>query len=309
MSIAPRAAFDTPPDRRVADRAARQHGRVRLDQLLACGLDRAAVARRVQKGHLHRVHNGVYAVGHAAETVHSVIMGAVLAGGDGAVASHWASATLWGFVRWDDRAVDVTAPGTGGRKRQGIRFHRSRSLTPRDITRRHGIPTTTAARALLEIAPQLSDHRLKRLTRQAQAENATNVRQLADTIARANGHRATARLAALIATGPAPTRSSHEDIVLDLILKAGFQRPDVNKPLSKDHIPDLRWPTQRLILEVDSPWHDGHLAQELDATRQAALEAQGERVLRTTKQQAQDHPHQLVQRLRAAGAPYTETQR
>ncbi len=308
MSIAPRASFDTPPDRRVADLAARQHGRVRFDQLVACGLSHAAIARRVRKGQLHRVHHGVYAVGHAAETVHSMIMGAILAGGEGAVASHWASATLWGFVRWDDRAVDVTAPGTGGRKRQGIRLHRSRSLTPRDITRRHGIPTTTAARALLEIAPNLTDDRLKRLTRQAQAENATNLRQLADTVARANGHRATARLAALVATGPAPTRSSHEDIVLDLILKAGFQRPDVNKPLSDNCIPDLRWPAQRLILEVDSPWHDGHLAHELDATRQATLEARGERVLRTTKRQAQEHPAQLLQRLRAAGAPYTQSQ-
>lgn len=296
---------------RVALVASRQHGRVRIDQLVSCGLDRAAVARRVRKGHLYRVHVGVYAVGHTAETLESQIMAAVLAGGAGAVASHWTSAVLWGFVRWDDRRIDVTAPGSAGRSRDGIRFHRSRSLAPRDVTRRHGIPATTAARALLEIVPQLSEHRLKRVVRQAQAEGAAGVGQIADVLARANGHRATARLAALIATGPAPTRSGHEDAVLDLILKAGLQHPDVNIPLvvgAERYIPDLRCPEQRLILEVDSPWHDGRLAQDLDAARQADLEAAGERVLRVTLEQAILDPRRLAARLTAAGAPYTDAQ-
>lgn len=138
-------------------------------------------------------------------------MAAVLAGGDGAVASHRASAALHGFVHWDDRRVDVTAPVTAGRSRPGIRFHRSRTLDRRDVTRVDGIPTTTAARALLEIAPQLSDRRLKRAVRQAQAEKAANVRQIADVLRRADGHKATRRLTAIIATGAAPTASGDED--------------------------------------------------------------------------------------------------
>lgn len=291
--------------------AARQHGRIRSDQLNACGLDRAAIRRRVQKGHLHRVHVSVYAVGHAGATLQARIMAAVLAGGDGAVASHWASAALHGFVRWDDRRVDVTAPGTAGRSRPGIRFHRSRTVDRRDVTRVDGIPTTTAARALLEIAPQLSDRRLKRVVRQAQAEKAANVRQIADVVRRANGRKATRRLAAIIATGAAPTVSGDEDVVLDLVLNAGFAHPDVNTRLEvgrESYYPDLRWPAQGLILEIDSAWHDGPLANELDAGRQADLEAAGERVLRTTAEQAIRRPRQLVHRLQAAGAPYTGPQ-
>jgi len=311
MTRATRGSFITPPDLAVACVAERQHGRIRIDQLAVCGLDGDAVARRVAQGHLHRVHTGVYAVGHPGAWMYADIQAAVLAGGATAVASHWASAALHGFVRWDGRRIDVSVPGSGGRARAGIRFHRPRRLDPRDITRVQNIPTTTAARALLEIAPQLSDRRLKRAVRQAQAEHATNVRQIASVLRRANGHRATHRLAAVIASGPAPTASGDEDVVLDLVLDAGFEHPVVNTRLSvagMRYFPDLRWPAQRLILEVDSEWHDGRVAQQLDAERQADLEAAGERVLRTAAEQAILAPRRLVRRLSAAGAPYTDAQ-
>ena len=214
---------------------------------------------------------------------------------------------LAGLVRWDGRRIDVTTPGDGHRNRSGIRFHRSRSIAPRDVTRRYGIPSTTAARALLEIAPQLSDRRLKRAVRQAQAEGQASVEQIADVLRRANGHRGARRIAEIIARGPAPTASGDEDSVLDLILQAGFEHPVVNGPWSvgaRTYFPDLRWPAERLILEIDSsPWHDGPLAGELDAFRQAELEATGERVLRTTREQALQDPAALVARLDAAGAP------
>lgn len=147
--------------------------------------------------------------------------------------------------------------------------------------------------------------------RQAQAERATNVRLIAQTLGCAPRARGSRRLAAIIATGAAPTAGGDEDIVLDLVLQEGFAHPDVNRPLDVGHAiyyPDLRWPAQRLILEVDSAWHDGPLANELDAERQADLEAAGERVLRTTAAQAITAPRRLARRLAAAGAPYTDRQ-
>jgi hypothetical protein len=311
MSLGGRGQSGPPPDLLVAERAARQEGRIRFDQLVACGLDDAAVARRVAKGQLHREHRGVYAVGYRSDGFYAQVMAAVLAGGEGAVASHWTAAAVHGFVRWDGRPIDVTVRNRAGRARPGIRFHRPRRLAERDTTRCHGIPTTTAARALLEITPQLSDRRLRRAVRQAQAEEAANVRQIADVLRRANGHRGTRRLATIIATGPAPTFSGDEDVVLDLLLEAGIARPDVNRRLVvgvETYYPDMRWPAERLILEVDSGWHEGPLAQHDDALRQGDLEAAGERVLRTTLEQAVLDPRQLIRRLAAAGAPYTDPQ-
>ena len=183
--------FDTPPDLRAARIAFTQHGLVRYRELLGCGLDKDAVMRRVRKGWLHRVHHGVYAVGYRNDTLDAHFMAAVLAGGEGAKLSHWASCALAGLVRWDGRMIEVTVRGSGGRARNGIRFHRARSLDARDTTRRHAIPCTTPARAILEISPQLSDRRLKRLVRQAQAEKLAGVRQFQAMLSRANGHAGT----------------------------------------------------------------------------------------------------------------------
>ena len=253
------------------------------------------------------MHVGVYAVGYPSDTRHARFMAAVLAGGEDASLSHWSSCALAELVSWDERSIEVTVRGSAARNRPGIRCHRARSLDPRDTTRLHGIPCTTPARAILEVAPQLSDQRLQRLIRKAQAEKKANVRQIAAVLHRARGHRATKRIADIIATGPAPTASGHEDLVLDLIVEAGFEHPVVNARLvvgGAPYPPDLRWPARRLSLEIDSsPWHDGPLAQGLDADRQAALEAAGERVLRTTREQAIRAPQQLVDRLAAAGAP------
>lgn len=315
MTHADRARAATPPDPpdlRAARIAAAQEGRISVAQLRAAGLDRGAVAHRVRKGQLHRVHVGVYAVGHPGTNMDARFWAAVLAGGDGTLLCDWASASLWGFARWDGRDVDVTAPGGGSRHRPGIRFHRSRCIDARDTTRRRGIPTTTAARALLEIAPQLSDRRLTRAVRQAQVERVTSTRQIAEMLGRANGHRAVRRIAAIIATGPAPTASGDEDAVLDLLLAHGLEHPVVNQSLvvaGHSYVPDLRWPTQRVILEIDSAWHDDPLSQRLDAERQADLQAAGERVVRTRREHALADPRRLVRRLVAAGAPYTDRQR
>ena len=116
-------------------------------------------------------------------------------------------------------------------------------------------------------------------------------------------------MARIIATGPAPTRTVLEDVVLDLLLSGGFEHPDVNKEMFLDGrkvIPDFRWPRDRIVVEADSrAWHDNKLAREDDAERQALLEAHGERVIRVTWEQAIARPAQTIARLRAAGVPLT----
>lgn len=294
----------TPRDVRVARLAAEQHGRVSTKQLQACGLDAAAIRVRVQRGQLHRVHRAVYAVGHRAWTLYGHFMAAVLAGGDGAALGHFSAAALWGVWPWQPRDPDVIVTGARGRAQSGLRVHRARTLDPRDVTRHHGIPVTTAARTCLDIAAGLSSEQLRRPVRQAQAEHRASVRQIADVLARANGHRGARRLAELIATGPAPTRSELEDLVLDVLLRGGLPHPDVNKPLvlcGRRIVPDFRWPAQRLVVEADgAAWHEAKLAREDDAARQAVLEASGERVIRVTWDQAVRHSGQVLDRVRAA---------
>jgi elongation factor P len=265
---------------------------------------------RVRTGRLHPLRRGVYAVGHANVPLEGRFLAAVKACGFGAVLSHFSAAALWGFVRWEERYPEVTVVGTAPRAHAGLRIHRTNRFDRDDLARHHGIPVTTRARTLLDLAARLDHRPLRSATRRAQSLYRVNVRQLAAALARHRGRPGAARLARIIATGPAPTRSELEDVVLDLILRGGHTHPDVNVPYYVDGrrtVPDFRWPEQRLVLEADSKtWHDNQLAREDDAERQALLEAHGERVLRVTWAQAIARPTPTLARLRAAGAPYTE---
>ncbi|MGE5407714.1 MAG: type IV toxin-antitoxin system AbiEi family antitoxin domain-containing protein, partial [Syntrophothermus sp.] len=113
----------------MADLAAGQHGIVTVAQLRRAGLDKSAISRRVRSGRLHRVHRGVYAVGHRPLSWKEFWMAAVLACGEAAVLSHRSAAALWGFLRPVDGPVDVSVPSRNGRaKRAGIRIHRCSTL-------------------------------------------------------------------------------------------------------------------------------------------------------------------------------------
>ncbi|MGI8729963.1 MAG: type IV toxin-antitoxin system AbiEi family antitoxin domain-containing protein [Solirubrobacteraceae bacterium] len=294
---------------RVAHRAAEQYGVVSAAQLAADGLKRSAIQVRLRTGRLHPIHRGVYAVGHGAPSLEGRFMAATLACGPSSALGYRAGAVHWAFMAWDDtRLIEVLVTGRARRSRPELNIHRTRHLDPRDVTRHKGIRITTPARTLLDLADVLPVKGLRRAVRQAQSLRLTSVRQIAELLARSNGRRGAHRLAALIADGPAPTRSELEDIVLDAIAGAGLIRPEINVRLGRVY-PDLRWPQQRLTLECDGgQWHSGGLAREDDADRQARLEARGERVLRVSWQQATTRPAQIVERLVAAGAPYTGAQ-
>ena len=301
---------DKRPDVLVARRAADAWGVLSLDELFACGLSRTEVRNRVRNGRLHPVHRGVYAVGHENVPLEGRFLAAVKACGPSAVLSHFSAAALWGFMRWEDRHPEVMVVGTSPRSHRGVRAHRALVLDRRDITRREGIPVTAPARTLLDLAAVLDYPRLRRAARQAQSLMRVNIPQLVEILGRLGARRGARKLARVVATGPAPTRSELEDATLDLMLRGGLAHPDVNVALwlsGRRVVPDFRWPERRLVVEADgSAWHDNQLAREDDAERQALLEAHGERVLRVTWDQAILRPGQTLSRIRAAGAPVAQ---
>jgi hypothetical protein len=295
------------PDICVAQMAAESWGVLSLDELRACGLTKKAVGSRVRNGVLHPLHQGVYAVGHPNVPLVGRFLAAVKACGPSAVLSHYSAAALFGFVEWDDRYPEVTVAGSHSRRHPRLRVHRTRSLDPRDVGKQDGIPVTAPVRTVLDLAATLNDRSLRGAIRRAQSVRQVNLSQLLEFLDQAGPRRGVARLRRIVASGPAPTRSELEDVVLDLILRGGLAHPDVNVPLSvagRRIVPDFRWPEQRLIVEADSrTWHDSQLAREDDAERQALLEAHGERLVRVTWQQAIARPAQTLSRLRGAGAP------
>jgi hypothetical protein len=159
----------------------------------------------------------------------------------------------------------------------------------------------------VDLAGALGYRPLRRAVRQAQSLRHVQLPQLTEALARLGPRRGSRNLRMILATGPAPTRSELEDVVLDLILGGGLEHPDVNVPLAlagRRVIPDFRWARQKLVVEADgATWHDDRLSREDDAERQALLEAHGERILRVTWEQAIARPRQTLARIRAAGAP------
>ncbi len=192
-------------------------------------------------------------------------------------------------------------------------IHRTSTLISRDRSRAQLVPVTAPARTLLDLAAIVDGAALRSLVRRAQGLSRVNLRQLHEVLIRLRPRRGSRRLASVIATGPAPTRTVLEDVVLDLLLSGGFEHPDVNQPLrigDRRLIPDFRWPCERLIVEADGgAWHDEKVAREDDAERQGLLEAHGERVLRVSWNQAVSQPLETLTRIRAAGAPLARSSR
>jgi very-short-patch-repair endonuclease len=275
-------SFGTTADARVAARAAGEWGVLSRAELRACGLTDSAIATRVRTRRLHRLHHAVYAVGHAGLTMRGRFLAAVKACGEGAVLSHRSAAALWDLLPWDEgRKPDVIARGK--RRVDGVAAHRSNKPPPQ--IRFDRIPVTTPARTLADLSSVLPFKPHRRAVREALARN----RITRDEAAK------------LTPAAPVATRSELEDLVLDLIEQAGFEAPQVNRPLANGYVPDFRWPDHHLILEADgAAWHKD---RDHDAHRQARLEADGERVIRVTYAQALERPDETVKRLEAAGIP------
>jgi hypothetical protein len=146
---------DTYGDPAVAKLAANQHGVVTRAQLVGLRLGRGAIGHRVARGRLHRVHRGVYLVGHAVPPPYGREMAAVLACGDGSLLSHHAAAWIWGIGTTPVGVVDVTIPGRDPGGRPGVRVHCVKRIQPEDIRRRRGLPVMAPARTLLDLAEVL----------------------------------------------------------------------------------------------------------------------------------------------------------
>jgi very-short-patch-repair endonuclease len=279
--------------RAVAELASRQHAVISLAQLEQAGLGRHAVAHRVKAGWLRPLHRGVYLVGPL-ESPHSRAMAAVLAT-DGLVSSYPA-AVLWDWRPPREGPMHVIA---AGRSRAGIIVHHT-ALDPRDITRRHGIPVTSAARTILDLAATERTAELERALNEAGLQRRVSPRSLNEQFSRYPHHRGTAALRKAIETEPRLTRSDLERIALGLIRRARLPEPETNVRV-EGHEVDLLWRDHGVIVEIDSwAFHSMRSSFEQDRRRDQRLTTAGYRVIRITDRQLTDEPELVVATLTRA---------
>lgn len=269
-------------------------------------MEKGTVHARVETGSMHRIHQGVYAVGHPQLTERGRLMAAVLSCAPGAVLSHRSAAVLWGLRKDDGRGtIDVTAPNRRGRIPNGIAAHRDGSLAPEDRTVIREVPCTTVARTLLDFAGVAPFWELRKAVSEAEVLRILDHDAVRKLIKRSRGRRGVARLRlAMDQIHPKTkwTRSDMEIAFLDMCRHAGLPEPEVNVTLypgGRKAMPDFLWRDAGLIVEADSrEFHDTYSAFESDREREQRLQLAGWRVSRCTWRQIEREPHRLAETIR-----------
>jgi very-short-patch-repair endonuclease len=293
----------TPVDAAVARLATRQHGVVALWQLRRLGLSKSGVSWRATVGRLHRVHRGVYSVGHSILTMNGRWMAAVLACGEGAVLSHRSAAELCGLHRFDRPTIDVTTARRTGRGRKGIDAHAARELRKVEVAAISAIPCTTVSRTLLDLAEVVNRRILERAIDQAEILRVFDLRALEEVLSRADGRRGGAVLRSILEeyAEPAITESELEERVLALLARFGIYRPLVNQWITLQGGAvrvDFLWRREKFVLEADGRHvHGSRRSFEQDRGRDQRLMLAGYRVMRCTWRQITNDPDVVAERV------------
>ncbi len=284
---------------RLADLAGRQHGVVSIGQLQALGYSHDAVDFTCLEGRLHRLHQGVYAVGHTDLSLHGRCLAAVLGCGEGALLSHWSAARLWGLMPTHPLPIHVSTP-IPRHKRTGLLIHRSRTFGEEDAELRMGIPVTSVARTALDLAAGVRFRSLQRFLQAAERDGLFDLPRFESVLDRNRGHRGRRplRLAVALYKPPPFTRSGLERRFLDLVAAAGLPRPATGF-VELQYELDVYWPQLRFAVELDVfETHGTRLSFEEDRLRQEELKLAGIEIVRITGPRLDREPKQAIERVR-----------
>jgi very-short-patch-repair endonuclease len=285
----------------VATLAERQYGVVSRAQLLDLGVRAGAIKHRVELRRLRPLHRGVYAVGHRALRREAWWMAAVLSAGDGAVLSYRSAAALWGMRDTARARIEVSVP-RHRRSTARVEVHEV-ELPPDEVTRERGIPVTTPARTLVDLAAVVSESELEHAFNEAQFRRLGSPTSLDVLIARYPRRPGTPAIRRVLdnhkRNGETVTRSRLERRFLALVDAHGLPRPRINRRTEHGEL-DARWPEQRLVVECDGfAAHGTREAFERDRARDRELTAAGWRVVRITWRQLTEDGDVIARQLAA----------
>lgn len=170
--------------------------------------------------------------------------------------SHFTAAARWNLLT-ARHAIHISVPGRTGRLRlDGVIAHRPRSLPPDEVTEHGGLPTTTVARTLVDLAAVASETDLERAVEQAERLSLFDLVAVQGVLDHSRGRRGIRTLRDVILrwAGPNVTRSDMEVAFRAICRRAGLPQPLTNVPILLDgrhYEPDFLWPDRQLIVETD----------------------------------------------------------
>ena len=207
-------------------------------------------------------------------------MAAVLTAGDGALLSRLAVAELRGVWRYRAPRIDVVVPRER-RVQTTARIHRCRNLHRRDVTSYRGIPVTTIARMLVDLADELHKYELANVIHEAAFKGIYIPLATQDAMDRAKGRRLQPlrQAIALHDSGSAGVKSRHELAFVKRLERQRLPEPLVNVHVAGYEV-DMHWPGLKLAIEIDGWQHSRPRTRREDEERDRALALAGYELLR-----------------------------
>jgi very-short-patch-repair endonuclease len=285
----------------MASLASRQEGLITRRQLEASGLSPEQIKVRIREGRLLPVFHGVFVLGHDALGMRARMRAAALAC-PGSVISHRSAAALLGFGKAAPVVVDLIPGEQRGRKIDGIKAHRVPFPARSEWGHVHGIPVTSAARTIVDLAGAYGETQLGEAVERAATERLLDLVQIDAVLATGPKRRGAPCLRRVLApwrpvaeSSSYPTfRSLFEAKLLPLVAAAGLPLPRFNAPVrtaERTVEVDLFWEHARFVVEADSRKHHGiEVAFERDHRRARELIAAGYGFLGVTWREAEQEP-------------------
>ena len=283
-------------DEIIARMASRTHGVVTHSELLAAGITREEIKARRGRGSLLFVHRGVYRVGHAAPSTEAEYLAAVRACGTGAVLTGRPAAFLLGLLKGRQPPPEVKAPTE--RSVPGLRTRRSRRLDPRETWVWRGVPVTSVARTLVDLAAVLGADALARACHEAGVLHRTTPAEVDAVLARQPNAPGAAILRRVLNGDVRVTLSKLERRFLALLREVDLPLPVTNRIAGSRRV-DCRWPEHRLTVELDSyRYHSSRYAWEQDRRREREAHARGDDFRHYTYGDVCEDPRMMLAELR-----------
>lgn len=260
------------------------------------------VKARVDAGRLHRIHRGVYAVGHSKLTLKGRWMAAVLACGPQAFLSHRAALALWDLRATGSRLIEVTVRGPGKPGPDGVLVRCTRVLADADVAEIDGIPVTSLAWTTVDYAAIASRQQVRSVLEALERRGDYIGRELGELLGRTPNRKGVKALRAVLAEmiGPAPwLQSVLEEVFRELHRGSDLPPYEANVFVEGERV-DALWRKERVIVELDGfAFHKSRRQFEADRRRDAKLQVAGYRVLRITQERLINEPQQVLAEIRA----------
>jgi hypothetical protein len=296
-------------DDQLAELAARHYGNFATSHLVELGFSEDARHVRLSTGRWELLYDEVYRIGGAPRSWNGDVLAACWAAGPEALASHRTAAQLWGLPSGRTDVIEIMCDRWRRTRHRGLIVHESLVIDADDRALADGIPCTSAARTLFDLARRLSPVMLDANIDDAMRRKLVSLDDLRRTATRLatkgrpGGRKFRAAVEARDVASALP-ESVPERLLADMLMRQGLPAP-VHQLVIRDESGafvarvDLAYPEWMIVIEYDSvEHHSGTAAHIRDSTRRDAIGDLGYAVLTATSADLKDRGARIAASVR-----------